>query len=437
VQSQEFLIFRLTHASQEEVYSWLEDNKPKDVKSKFSSDREQLESALLSRDKPLVNLGLALFGFEKETGLEIYKKSGELLKKAVLSGTTIGSSIGDKWIVNEGILDELLVSKNSDLLSGLFSNPFVDNDLLVNLYEKNEYFEKLDYDFWFELIAHTLSNPRLSTPYSETWMNPWAEYSYRGIFSAGWKLFEKLPVNKKSAVLLSRLAETIVQDKLHDMALYDVIKRWKVDDTDKYVDYYALCRKALANFIDDFKPEFQKLKESEDVALRQSYYHRFAPEQKEEVRELFEKDNEKFLEEAIENINLYKKESIRDELRKCCWDYKDPYHDLLYPNTFNSRVEQFSKKHPEWFKDFGGEVPFDLIEDPIERINKQLAYVNQKITTISEKLFESRNEKNPLLEEIKENLNNVTGHIYKLKNSLSLGLVWSIAGFIIGYFVAR
>ena len=69
MQNQEFLIYRLLNASQAAVYSWLEANQPKKDGSIFSSGREELESALLLRDEPLVKLGLALFGYEQETGI--------------------------------------------------------------------------------------------------------------------------------------------------------------------------------------------------------------------------------------------------------------------------------------------------------------------------------------------------------------------------------
>jgi len=243
VQSQEFLIYRLTHASQEAVYSWLEDNQPKTDETIFSSDRVGLESALLSRDEPLVKLGLALYGYEQKTGSELYKRSDELLKKAVLSGTTIRRSlIGDSWVVSEGIMTELLDAKNSGLLGALLSNPFVDDDLLIDLYEKKDCFEILCDEFWRELIAHTLTNIRLSTPYSERWMDGWTDYLYTRVFSAGWKFFEKLPVNDESATLLARLGERMVPHKPHDMAVAKVIERWKKDNS---VDYYALCRTAL------------------------------------------------------------------------------------------------------------------------------------------------------------------------------------------------
>ncbi len=84
-------------------------------------------------------------------------------------------------------------------------------------------------------------------------------------------------------------------------------------------------------------------------------------------------------------------------MRQCCWDYKHPHHDLDYPNTFRRQEERFTKEHPEWFADYDGDVPFNEIEDPILRANRQLEFLQKKVKIISQKFqkligSESENE---------------------------------------------
>lgn len=437
MQTQEFLIYRLTNSSHEEVYAWLEANQPKKSESLLLADREELESALLLMDHPLVNLGLALHGYEQNTGYEIYQKADRTLKKAALSGPTIRISIGKNWIIKEGVLSDLLESKDSELLGALLSNPFLDDDLLVNLYEKTHQFKEIDDDFWQHLIAATLANPRLSTPYNSKWMDGWAEYSYSRVFTAGWKLFEKLPVNDDTALLLANLGGKLVSEAPNFKNINEIIKRWKREGVDKMMDYHSMCRTALAGLIKDFDAEFTKLKDNEDIALRKSYYRRFKPKDSGEIIELFEKDSDIFLEEALGNINLFEFSKTRDQLKKCCRDYMDPSHDMMFPNIYNARAAYFSQMHPEWFESSNGEIPVYQILDPLERANTQLEHVTKKILAISEKLNEPHDEDGQLLDELRNTLSNVAVYLNNLKNQSNFGWIWGLAGIAIGYLLAR
>ena len=446
MQNHEFLIYRLSHASQEVVYSWLEDNQPRQGYPSFRSHShsEELEESLLSRKEPLVKLGLALYGYEGATGIKLYKESDEFIKKAVLSGTTIRTPIHSvSWLVSTGILSELLDLKNLDLLGKLLSNPNIDVKILVNLYQKEKIFNKVDDEFWLELLDKSFDNPILSTLYDNSHYKQGSgdlnDYTYSSVFEAGWKLFEVLPVNDDSAYLLSYLGRKLVPRYSPPMNVTKVIERWKIHNTDN--DYsYSLCRTALANCIFDFETEFKNLKDSTDFALRKSYYRRFSPLKKEEVRELFEKDNNIFLESALENKILYRKKDIRHELFECCYDYKYPDHLMDSPHylhTFERHVEQLSKAYPEWFEDLDGEIPVDAIEDPMDRANKQLSHIVRKMNKISEKLFETRDEESPLFEEIRNSLNRIEGYVYNPKSAPSYGWVMAVVGFLIGYVVAR
>jgi hypothetical protein len=218
------------------------------------------------------------------------------------------------------------------------------------------------------------------------------------------------------------------------MVVSKVIDRWKKDTDDDFIDSYALCRKALANLIKDYSAEFKEFKNSDDLALRQSYYRRFSPTKKEEIRELFEKDKEKFLDDVLNNENLFRNITIRAELERCCWDHKEPMGDLLYPNIFNSRAEWFDEINNGTSSKISG----DVAESPINRTDEQLNYIGKQINAISEKLARSTEEEESfsgkILKEIRDKLNSTTGHH---KTSHNYGWAWAIAGFFIGYLVGR
>ena len=389
MENEEFLKYWLIHADANSVFEWLREYKPS------LSFKEEIQTVLIERHEPLINLGLALYatGLSDETSLSLFRNDDRTIKKAALS-SVIPIKLLVSWIESPEVLGEILKSFDEELLKTLLSNESVPEEVLVFLYKREKPFDSLTDEQWLKAIAFTVSNPRIGTPL-DGW--PWDFFefgSYQQVFSTGWKLFETLPVNKDSAAVLSHLGENLVPDKPHDMDVFATIKRWEGENDESsdayFFDVYLKCRYVLAKLIDEGKgigTEFESLKDNDDLALRLSYYNRFRAHKPEEVRELFEKDNNKFLDVAIYNTKLYMNENIREELRQCCRDYEDPYALMIYPKNFTEQVERLTKDHPEWFPDFDGTIPFDAIEDPLQRVNKRLGFLQQQTRTLSQTLI--------------------------------------------------
>jgi len=136
MEDQSFQIFRLVNSPPCEVFNWLEENKATKKKSIFDTDREELEKALIARNEPLINLGLALFGFEGNTGITLFQIEDKIIKKAVLAGTTVGSKLGDSWIERSGELNSLLDKFDEELLVPLISNENIKDSLLSTVISK-------------------------------------------------------------------------------------------------------------------------------------------------------------------------------------------------------------------------------------------------------------------------------------------------------------
>lgn len=368
----DLLLYKLQHSSPEYIYGWLEENAL--CHSEYNGnaeDRENLENKLLEVKHPLVNLGLAKYGYEGSTGAKLYKTGDASIKKAVLSGSTIRRVIFDNWLIKNEVIENLLKQKNSDNLASLLSNPFIDDDLLVALFKRKSPFDNLDSDDFLMLISYASQNPRLTEEYKSIWMDGGAEYDYNLVFTSAWKLFESLDVNVKSAAVLSRLAEKLVAEAPHDMDVATAIERWvtKVDDTKK-VDSFGFARSSLAKLYRVNSKEFRELKNSPDKALRASYYSRFSAKDSEEIREAFEKDGEVFLDAATGNKNLFKTEEVREALSRCCWNQDDPHSRMDYPNYFNSFEAHMKKENPEWF--YEADITSDLEEIEDDEDNFEL-----------------------------------------------------------------
>ena len=219
---------------------------------------------------------------------------------------------------------------------------------------------------------------------------------------AAWRLFAILPVNKGSASLLAHLGKTLaphgddrVQSAPSDMDVLATIKRWKVENEDKF-GWFRECRAALGRLLKD-----EELKDSDDIALRQAYYggYWWNHRNTEEVREAYAKDKDKFLEVAIENLSFYRNERVRAELRQCCHDYAykggDPgrcEEREYYIDRFDAESNLLERKQPEWFANYYGHIPFYRVGNLSLRAEKRLVFLQEQIKAISRELVGTKSE---------------------------------------------
>ena len=233
------------------------------------------------------------------------------------------------------------------------------------------------------------------------------------MFEAAWNLFGFAPVNDVSSGVLSRFADTLAPYGdgriTSGTSSLEVIKRWEKNESDDEFGNFRKCRVALGRLLEE-----DKLKDSTDVALRQAYYLNRYWEKPEEVREAFEKDNDEFLDVAVENQSLYVKEDIRCELRECCLRYHSP-EDVpprIYSKRFDKMSESLERKYPEWFAEPSEDPPFHQVSDLSLRAEGRLVFLQKQMKAISTELIgiQSENDeaRTSLIDKIKTVLNQST-----------------------------
>jgi hypothetical protein len=451
--------YKLSNASQEYVFDWLKDNQVED--HDWGNDREKLEESLLARNDNLINLGLALYANEPAIGYKLYRSGDSVLRRAVLSGRTIRGRAANSWVLNDDVIPDLIEAerqraasdKHDDffdddgisLLRELLQNPSIPDHLLEAVFKKSDPFSDLDDDLWVKFVHMTCMNKRISTPYSETWMDGYAEFTYNAVFYAGWKLFREFPVNNDSALVLWDLSYKL-HPKTHDIDIFEIMERWRSDDKDKEKSY-SRVRSGLVRVIGNHSNEFKGLQKSGDLALRRGYYERVSNVKYEDVEAWFERDGKEFLDSALNNTSFFKNEDVRDALRQACWDEPDKHSRMDYPNYFNSSEEHLTAKHPEWFKDSRSEeIPFDEIKDPDERREKRLEYLSSQVSDLKKTLVGDKDEdeypKPPefdvrsSFDYLGSELAQLSLHLQNLyqKSSFSWGTL--TAGLVIGYILA-
>ena len=422
MENHEFQMYWISHANPEMVFEWLKEQK---LIFRYSSSREEIEKVLIERHEPLINLGLALYvELSGETALRLFRNGDRTIKKAVLAGPSIEEGLDSRAgpLSPAGALyedfKEILDFFDQELLESALSNGSIPDHLLVSLYKKQEPFANLTDEQWLRAIWCTTSNPRLGTPYDGL-MGSSGHYRHYKVFTAGWKLFETLPVNEVSALLLFHLGKSLLPYQPHDMDVHATIKRWeKQDDA-----HFAGCRSALAGLI----PVSPELKNSDDIALRESYYSRFTTSNPEEIKELYEKDYDKFVEVAIYNPSLYRNGEVREALSECCWNCNlSSTFGLWYANAFKAQEERLTEEHPEWFVDFDEDIPFNAVKDPVMRANSRLEFLQKQIKIISQNLIG---------DEVKIALDQLQSDLAKYCGWLAIGGL--LIGSLIGYLLSK
>lgn len=356
------LVYRLVNSSPEAVFTWLEENK-RDAEP-LGESREELEKALLSRNEKLINLGLSLYGENKDIAYELYRSSDISIKKAVLAGRTVSHTfdfIEDfLWILKDDVLPSLIseiTNKSSDeeiqeaqqLLDALFNNPYLPVRVLENLFKKEGIFENIDEKTWVLLVAMASSNERLTKPYDSVYLDGYHEWEYNKVFKTAWDLFKLLPVTNVSASVLERLANKLVLCPLPEAEAEKILDRWKDDSNsgNKSSRFYA--RIAFIKNIPNSSKLFQSFRDSDELALRMGYYTNVSGRDFDEkdIVEWAERDAEDFVTSAIRNSSFFHYEEHRYSLDTAIRDMPDKYGDLVLRNQFIGAYNFFDSQNVE------------------------------------------------------------------------------------------
>ena len=447
--------YQLTNASPEYVFNWLEKNTCGDSFG-YKEDIEELERSLLSRKNNLINLGLALYGKIPAIAYELYALGSIEIQLAVLGSKSIG--IGFRpWIINKDVIPSLIKCEtdelNSDsekiqhsLLSRLLENRHIPDQVLESLFKREEPFDNTSDEMWSRLLQYASYNERLSTPYDETWMDGYADFSYRAVFHAGWNVSMSLPVSMKTANTMEVLANSLVPES-YSLDVFEAAERWR-SDKEQEDEKYSKIRAALLRLIKPYTSEFKELVESNDVGYRSSFYNRVSSISPEHLIEWYEKDGEVFLDCAMKNKFFFKDSNVRNTLNRTCWDHPDEHASMLYPNLFKVTEERLMSEHPEWFKDsWSGEISFDEIKDPDERREKRLEYLSSQVNNLKkaivgdEDVYEDTPDQNEF--DVRSAFTNIAVQVDLLNSQLQEfyrgnSFSWStlLAGLVVGFILA-
>ncbi len=271
-------IARLMVASPEYVYENLSAYGKHLLKKSHDSD-DQLENGLLSRNDPIITLGLARFCGSNDVLRTIYESATSHdnndqfsqyyrgLRLACLSNKIPGFS---KWrgfdftdLINQAAaeIDQELTSSNFTTvrpavqeLYELLPNPSVNSDLLISLFQKEGPFQNVSDQAWTRMISVAIGNPHITVDDSNEWgpdLDAW------GLQRAICRFLEIVPITQASFYMAEELVQQFnTSDFLKSDNAKNIIERWLSathldEELSKHAETYSkLCpREELACYM--------------------------------------------------------------------------------------------------------------------------------------------------------------------------------------------
>lgn len=328
----------------------------------------ELEVALKARREPLIDLALCRYGQERTVLRSMFEGSEPdgPLRLAVLCNKKIGSDWGGglpqvMFDNNIEAADWLAVASSLEI-AALFENPTLDDEFLSNVLNQKSPWDRLPNEQLSHIVRVLCGNERMQRAYETDYLDGYADHRYHAVFSAAWRLAERMPTTTRWAEVLGRLFG-VLQPVPHAVEVpLTVAQRWspskadvgsdnarEVDVTYGVLSGYQLVRKGLAKIVLIREPTLlAQLLQSDDPALRAAAYAHadLTPEQINAGRE---KDGSFMIHHALENPLLWRSNVRREALRAAAWAAEDD--SMLAVNIFNGALRKQLRNHPEWFRD--------------------------------------------------------------------------------------
>lgn len=385
---------RLLVAAPEVVYEELKNYSAEVIKAPFRAGSKELEESLLSRDDPLINLGLASFGCDPEVVGELWRKGMSLgddvfgggLRVAVLSNQTLDSRASlsrfPQNVLGEENVAHVLKEAQWPEVEALVQNPTISDDVLRSLYRGDAFADGIDEARRRQLVSASGQNERLLTR-EDTNDGPDMGHYYiqKDIFG----MLEAVPTSKEWVRVLRWLLECLdPENTANPDDITAVLERWKLnengqeDEPEKklYTVTGLTEREELRCLISAIYGTSYRRKstailgspDDEDVALRCSYYGN-AKLTIDTIKVGYERDKEVFVLAAMMNHSVFHDRKLRqvfeDECLNGSWRYQ-----------YDRRLQQIKRRWPyfdtrpmaEWMVEQSKPEDGDLLRPQVEAL---------------------------------------------------------------------
>jgi hypothetical protein len=344
----------LSVCSPDMAYQWLSARAPQTSVYRnahyvsSSGPHEHFEEILLERNDPLIDYGLARHGWSSDVAEKLYDRLDHAGRCTMRACHLAGGGPPEPFEGIKEFTDELL----RELIAWVY-NPNHSDEFFEGLFNRSGVFERLT-DKHFQILIHLAGrNQRLSTPYESLYLDGFDDYRYHQVFAHAWNMTLWVPTTQAWAGALEALLQNMVRGAGNDFDVGGAIERWRIDEKQPTADkWYENSRSFfLRSIIADLQKADDQLLNSQDLALRFSFYRRFNPHQYEGWPKFLENDASIFFQGLLQNMNVWKDQRERERLAQVAWDVPDPRHNMDAPNNFRAREDHLRKQHPDWFEE--------------------------------------------------------------------------------------
>lgn len=368
--------------------------------TRYSYDKE-LETALLSRGDPLINLGLAEFGGVSELASNLYAKASSgaddlykrALRIAVISNQTLADALmgpNQFGVLPDIDLQRIVKAGDSEELHALLGNP-KGKKLIAKLLNRKSPFDAISEDRFLQLIYIATRNPSLNDDDGSVDgpdMDAWD--IQKGIL----KLLKTTTVSEDSLEAFHYLLSSIdpAQAYLPDEDMTPIFSRWQqLKVSEKFKEKYSerMGRSTLLDFKDEFACLMASLYglysadkksthlgslDSPNVVLRCCFYgtshYGQARMSAKDMEQAYNRDGEVFIYAALHSRRLLQDNEARAIVEE---HMSGPHQIWLY----HRRCLQIKKHRADFNSNpvtqCGADLMGDLIEKPsaeMQRLNK-------------------------------------------------------------------
>lgn len=373
----------LMASPRERVHTWLRERADKYdgyLDPDADSDTEQ---ALLSRQEPLIDLGLAQFCTSEETATALLArtlrpdatKHDLAVRLGILSNKVIPTSMllgfpASLFGGQEAFVAWLHGAERIDIWA-LFENPALPDSFLSGFFEGDANWEAMGEELRLSAVHAFARSERAAREYSDHDSDGYAEYLHDHVFTTAWQLAEKVPTVTDWAVALARLFERLRLSPYSFDDPLSVAQRWYPDASSQqalkeetgsndsgYLGWYQRVRFGLARLVvRTNQARATSLLTSKDIAFRCAAY-REKHLTLEELQSAYQRDGKISLDPLMRNETLWKHKQNREALQEMIWEAAaDPTEDHL-PAILRRIREEIIKRHPQWFaEDDDRDVP--------------------------------------------------------------------------------
>lgn len=394
--------YRLIHASPEYVLNFIEENK-----FKFR-ELEHLQEILYERNEPLINLAIALYGFNIKVICSIYD-SGDLgLQTACMEGCLFSMKGYDTdtnhWLNSKDYISKLTknatvsdldsgyeINAEAQLLKTLITNPECSTEILTQFINRKWQFSEIKDSVFRYILIESISNKQSGIS---------NEIYDSDLATALWNLTLTLDVNIDNAILLINLLDklqlsysTYISSEIDFLS---AAKRWFAPCESEtisepinlhlfynkaFYDYnfespYQYLRLVVARRYTYDSDDFDKLSQIDDRPIRIAFYESFnfwklnmegstdkdAQDELENIKKRYNKDGHYYLAALEKNtqLNFYLLKGSLKEIAECA---KDNYlKDKT--NAYNQSLFEYFKElcPPELVDELESHVVLDISE---------------------------------------------------------------------------